>query len=359
MLFYIFKRLLLITPTLLGIMLINFVIVQFLPGGPVEQMIASLQSHSLGQGVESRISAGDEQLSLQADNNNRHLDPEIIKEIEKIYELDKPATQRFFSMIVRYARFDFGNSFFMDRSVVEIILEKMPVSISLGLWTTILVYLISIPLGIYKAVKNGSRFDAASSTIIVTGYAIPNFLFAVFLIIIFASGEFLNWFPLRGLVSDDFSSLSPFKKVLDYFHHLALPLISMVIGGFASLTLLTKNCFLDEIHKQYVFTALSKGLSSREMLLKHVFRNAMLLIISSFPSALVSILFTSSLLIEVIFSLDGLGRLGFDAALKHDYPIVFGTLFFFSLLGLLLRLISDLTYVMIDPRIDFETNKQT
>ena len=283
------------------------------------------------------------------------IDPDLIKELEKQYGFDKPPLQRFFEMLRNYLVFDFGESFYKDKSVISLILEKLPVSISLGLWTTLFVYLISIPLGIKKAVRDGSKFDIYSSSLIIIGYAIPGFLFAIFLIVIFAGGSYLDIFPLRGLVSDNWEELSFFEKIFDYFWHLALPVLAMVIGGFASLTMLTKNSFLDEINKQYVLTARAKGVSEQKVLYGHVFRNAMLIVISGFPAAFINILFTSSLLIEVIFSLDGLGLLGFEAALGRDYPVVFGSLYIFTLIGLLLRLISDLTYVLIDPRIDFES----
>ena len=350
---YIFQRIFLIVPTLFGIMLVNFAIIQFLPGGPVEQMMANIKGHGQFGGSENRLYNSGDDYSIMTQTKSNPLDDEILAEVKALYQLDKPPHERFFGMLKSYIFFDFGDSFFKDRPVVDLVLEKMPVSISLGIWTTLIVYLISIPLGIAKSVRNGSKFDISSSTILAAGYAIPNFLFAVFLLVVFAGGEFFNWFPIRGLVSDNFTELSPMEKIFDYFHHLALPLVAMVIGGFASLTMLTKNSFLDELHKQYVTLAYSKGLTKRSALYGHVFRNAMLLIISSFPATLLSLLFTSSLLIEVIFSLDGLGRLGYDAALKHDYPIIFGSLFFFSLLGLALKILSDICYVLVDPRIHF------
>ena len=358
---YLVRRLLLIIPTLLGIMIINFVIVQAAPGGPVEQMLAQIK----GRAVEAtaRIS-GDGGDSLQQNNNSggnesgyrgsRGLDPELIRDIEKQYGFDKPAHERFFKMMGDYIRFDFGDSFFRDRSVVDLVKDKMPVSISLGLWTTLLVYLISIPLGIKKAIRDGSRFDVWTSAVVIIGYAIPGFLFAILLIVLFAGGSFLDLFPLRGIVSENFSSLSWWQKILDYFWHMALPVLAMVVGGFASLTMLTKNSFLDEINKQYVLTAQAKGLAENQVLYGHVFRNAMLIVVAGFPSAFVGILFTGSLLIEVIFSLDGLGLLSFEAAINRDYPVMFGTLFFFTLLGLLMNIIGDLMYTVIDPRIDFE-----
>ena len=360
---YIIRRLLLIIPTLLGIMTINFAIIQIVPGGPVEQMIAEMS----GIAVEStaRFSGGGEGESLDnfdmsSANDSKYrgaqgLDPDIIKEIEKMYGLDKPVHIRYFTMIKDYLTFDFGDSFFRDRKVIELVLDKMPVSISIGLWTTLLVYLISIPLGIRKAVSDGSRFDVTSSTIIAIGYAIPNFLFAVILIVMFAGGRYLDIFPLRGLVSDNFHNLSFFQQIVDYFWHLTLPLLAMVVSGFAGLTLLTKNSFLDQINQQYVMTARAKGLTERKVLYGHVFRNAMLIVIAGFPSAFIGILFSSSLFIEVIFSLDGLGLLGYEAALTRDYPVIFATLYFFSLLGLIMGIIGDIMYSIIDPRIDFES----
>ena len=365
MLNYIIKRLFLIIPTLFGILAVNFIIIQAAPGGPVEKAIAQIKGTEVSV-TERFTSSGGEQLSnKQAQKNfntqeskyrgSQGIDPDLIKELEKQYGFDKPPLQRFFEMLKNYLVFDFGESFYKDKSVISLILEKLPVSISLGLWTTLFVYLISIPMGIKKAVRDGSKFDIYSSSLIIIGYAIPGFLFAIFLIVIFAGGSYLDIFPLRGLVSDNWEELSFFEKIIDYFWHLALPVLAMVIGGFASLTMLTKNSFLDEINKQYVLTARAKGVSEQKVLYGHVFRNAMLIVISGFPAAFINILFTSSLLIEVIFSLDGLGLLGFEAALGRDYPVVFGSLYIFTLIGLLLRLISDLTYVLIDPRIDFES----
>lgn len=358
MLFYIFKRLLLIIPTVIGIMFINFAVVQIIPGGPVEQMMSTLY-HSDETGVISRLESGGGSETLQTADDGGYkgasgLEAELIAELSSYYGLDKPAPERFIRMLINYFSFNFGESFYRDQSVISLIADKMPVSISLGLWTSILIYFISIPLGIAKAMRDGTGFDLSTSTLITIGYAIPNFLFAIFLIIVFAGGEYFQWFPLRGLVSSNFDELSFWAKVKDYFHHLALPISAMVISGFAGLTLLTKNSFIDEISKQYVITARAKGLGEIQTLFRHVFRNAMLLIISSFPSVLVSLLFASSLLIEVIFSLDGLGLLGFESTVRHDYPVMFASLFFFSLLGLFLKLISDILYVFIDPRIDFE-----
>jgi len=357
---YILRRLALIIPTLVGIMLLNFIIVQAAPGGPVEQLIAEMEGH--GGSALARAAGGDtggEVASASSGDTrgSRGLPPELLAEIEKMYGFDKPAPERFLKMLKDYATFDFGDSFFRDRSVVELILDKMPVSISLGLWSTLVIYLISIPLGIRKAVHDGSRFDVWTSSAIVVGYAIPGFLFAILLIVLFAGGSYFDWFPLRGLTSSNFEQLNWYQKIADYFWHLALPVTANVIGGFATLTLLTKNSFLDEIGKQYVVTARAKGLEEKQVLYGHVFRNAMLIVIASLPGVLVSLFFTGSLLIEVIFSLDGLGLLGFEAALNRDYPVIFGTLFIFTLMGLVLKLISDITYVLVDPRIDFESRE--
>ena len=358
---YILRRLLLIIPTLLGILVINFFIIQSAPGGPVEQMISSIQGEQAG---DTNRTSGSSSAFESAQRNDfsyrgaQGLPPEIIDEIKQLYGFDKPAHVRFFDMLISYVQFDFGNSFFRDASVTELIWEKMPVTISLGLWSTLLIYLISIPLGIYKAVSHGSRFDVYTSFLVVIANAIPNFLLGIFLIVIFAGGSFLDWFPLRGLTSLDFPHMSLFEQIKDYFWHLALPLAAYTIGGFATLTMLTKNSFLDEINKQYVTTAKAKGLNENQVLYKHVFRNAMLIVISSFPAAFLSIFITGSLLIEVIFSLDGLGLLGFESVLNRDYPVIFGTLFIFTLFNLFIKLISDLVYVMIDPRIDFEQRQQ-
>ncbi|MBO9483519.1 microcin C ABC transporter permease YejB [Salinisphaera sp. G21_0] len=356
---YILRRLALMIPTLFGIMLVNFVIIQAAPGGPVEQMIAKLEGFEVN--AISRIggsgNAEVQQMSLDESGEyrgRRGLDPELIKDIEQLYGFDKPAHERFVQMIKNYLTFDFGDSFFRDAKVVDLIKEKLPVSISLGLWSTLIIYLISIPLGIRKALKHGSRFDIWSSAVITTGYAIPSFLLAILLIVLFAGGSYWNVFPLRGLVSDNFDELSFLGQIRDYIWHMILPIICMVISGFATLTMLTKNSFLDEIHKQYVQTARAKGLDDRKVLYGHIFRNAMLLVISGFPAALIGILFTSSLLIEIIFSLDGLGLLGYEAAINRDYPVVFGSLYIFTLLGMLIKLLGDLTYVAVDPRIDFE-----
>ncbi|MHA3916523.1 microcin C ABC transporter permease YejB [Halovulum sp. GXIMD14793] len=358
---YILKRLLLVIPTLLGMMIINFTLVQFMPGGPIEQIIAEMDNEAAGaSGRFSGADAGIEAGASTADGTYRGakgLDPEYLEELKVQFGFDKPPVERFFIMMGNYLRFDFGESYFRSISVVDLIKEKMPVSISLGLWSTLLAYLISIPLGIRKAVKDGSSFDTWTSGLIIVAYAIPSFLFAVILVVLFAGGSYWQIFPLRGLVSDEFDQLSTMGKILDYLWHIVLPTISVTIGAFATLTLLTKNSFLDEIKKQYVITARAKGLTEGRILYGHVFRNAMLIVIAGFPGIIVSVLFGSSLLIEYIFSLDGLGRLAYDAAINRDYPILFGTLYVFGLLGLLLNIVSDLLYVWIDPRIDFETRR--
>lgn len=360
---YIVRRLLLMIPTLLGIMLISFVIIQATPGGPIENVISRMKGFE--QGSESRLNSQNQDMvknnSSTANSKYRGaqgLDPALIKRLEKMYGFDKPAYERFLLMLKNYITLDFGESFFKNAKVIDLIISKMPVSISLGLWSTLLIYLVSIPLGIKKAVAHGSRFDIATSTLIIIGYAIPGFLFAILLIVLFAGGNFWQIFPLRGLTSDNFSQLSLIQKITDYLWHITLPVIAMSIGGFATLTMLTKNTFLDEINKQYVITARAKGLTESQVLYGHVFRNAMLLVIAGFPATLISVFFTGSLLIEVIFSLDGLGLLSFESALNRDYPVIFGTLFIFSLMGLLLKLISDLTYMWVDPRIDFESRNQ-
>ena len=365
MLAYIIRRLLFMIPTILGIMTINFFVVQAAPGGPVEQMIARLEGQ--GTSATARITGGSqgEVMGSGPDSGSssrvavkyrggRGLDPELIKEIERLYGFDRPLWERYWIMIKNYAVFDFGDSFFRSRSVLDLIISKMPVSISLGVWSTLLIYLISIPLGIRKAVNHGTKFDVWTSTAVIVGNAIPVFLFAIILIVLFAGGSYFKWFPLRGLTSDNFELLSLGGKILDYFWHLCLPITALVIGGFATLTMLTKNSFLDEIHKQYVVTARSKGLNEGRILYGHVFRNAMLIIIAGFPSAFISMFFTGSLLIEIIFSLDGLGLLGFESTINRDYPVMFGTLYIFTLIGLIMKLISDITYTVVDPRIDFE-----
>lgn len=360
---YILRRLLLMIPTVFGIMLISFAIIQFAPGGPIERIIAQVQGTDVDATARIGGGGGDgAQSDAGGDGGSGYrgaqgLDPEFIAELERQFGFDKPAHERFALMIGDYLTFDFGESYFRDISVIELIVEKMPVSISLGLWMTLISYGISIPLGIAKAVRDGSRFDVWTSGVIIVGYAIPGFLFAILLIVLFAGGSFFDLFPLRGLTSDDFDELSLLGKVLDYFWHLALPITAMAIGAFATTTLLTKNSFLDEIRKQYVLTARSKGLNERQVLYGHVFRNAMLIIIAGFPGAFISAFFAGSLLIETIFSLDGLGLLGFESIVNRDYPVVFATLYIFSLLGLVVNLISDLTYTWIDPRIDFESRR--
>lgn len=356
---YILRRLLLIIPTLFGILLLNFLIVQLAPGGPVEQTIAQLQGIGVDAGDRIGSSARTDMAASDSSGyrGGQGLDPSLIAEIERMYGFDKPPHERFFQMLVNYLRFDFGSSFYSNKTVIELIVEKMPVSISLGLWTTLLTYLISIPLGIRKAVKDGTAFDMWSSTAVIIGYAIPNFLFAILLIVLFAGGTYLEWFPLRGLTSPNFDEMTLLQKIGDYFWHITLPVLASVISSFATLTMLTKNAFLDEIHKQYVLTARAKGLTENKVLYNHVFRNAMLLIIAGMPAALIGIFFTGSMLIEVIFSLDGLGLLGYEAVIRRDYPVIFGTLYIFTLVGLLLKLISDITYTLVDPRIDFSSRE--
>ncbi len=360
---YIFRRLLLIIPTLWAIITINFFIMQIAPGGPVEQMMAKMMD--AGSGVMERVSgAGQREVQQNATTVSkeqattyrgaRGLDPEVIKDIEKRFGFDKPIWVRYLIMLKDYLLFDFGDSLFKGRSVVGLIIERLPVSISLGLWSTLIVYIVCIPLGIRKAVKHSSNFDIWTSTVIIIGNAIPGFLFAILLIIIFAGGAYLDWFPLRGLVSINFDELNWYQKIIDYFWHMTLPIIVMVIGSFATLTFLTKNSFLDEIGKQYVMTARAKGLKENKILYGHVFRNAMIIVIAGFPAAFISIFFSGSMLIEIIFSLEGLGLLGFEAIVQRDYPIIFSTLYMFTLLGLIMTLISDITYTMVDPRIDFE-----
>ncbi|MBM4270118.1 MAG: microcin C ABC transporter permease YejB [Deltaproteobacteria bacterium] len=365
MLAYIARRLILLLPTLLGIMLLNFVVIHAAPGGPIEQVLARFRDTDVsatarfsgGGGGELARGGGPGGGAASKYRGARGVDPAFIAELEREFGFDRPAHERFLHMVGKFLRFDFGDSFFRDRSVASLVIEKMPVSISLGVWTTLLVYLISIPLGIAKAVRDGSRFDVWSSSVVIVGNAIPSFLFAILLIVLFAGGRYFDWFPLRGLVSSDFEQLSLLGKVRDYLWHITLPVLSMVIGGFAGLTMLTKNSFLDQIGQQYVLTARAKGLPERRVLYGHVFRNAMLIVIAGFPGAFVGMLFTGSLLTEVIFSLDGVGLLGFEAAINRDYPVMFGTLYFFTLVGLLMRLVEDLTYVLVDPRIDFESRE--
>lgn len=359
---YLLRRLLLLVPTLLAIITLNFFIIQAAPGGPVDQAIANMMGQ--GQALDRITGAGNEvddagasrvdRDERSATRAGRGLDPEIVAEIEARFGFDRPLHERYFLMLRDYLTFNFGDSLFRGRSVIELIVERLPVSISLGLWSTLIIYLVSIPLGIRKAIKHHSRFDVWTSWVVVIGNAIPGFLFAILLIILFAGGNYFNWFPLRGLVSPNFDELLWYQKVLDYFWHLALPITAIVIGGFATLTMLTKNSFLDEISKQYVMTARAKGAQEKRILYKHVFRNGMLIIIAGFPAAFISLFFTGSLLIEVIFSLEGLGLLGFEATLQRDFTVMFATLYMFSLLGLLLGILNDLAYTWVDPRIDFE-----
>ena len=364
MLAYILRRIALMIPTIFGIMLITFAIIQFAPGGPVERVLAQLQGQQ--EGSLSRITGGQGDLGGGAARGGgdsskyrgaQGLDPAFIKKLEAQFGFDKPAYERFGKMLWDYLRFDFGRSYFRDVSVLDLIKEKLPVSISLGLWMTLISYAISIPLGIRKAVADGSRFDVWTSAVVIVGYAIPSFLFGILLVILFAGGSFLQIFPLRGLTSENFESLSLWGKAVDYAWHLVLPLSALVLGAFATSTLLTKNSFLDEIRKQYVTTARAKGLDEKKILYRHVFRNAMLLVIAGFPATFISMFFTGSLLIEVMFSLNGLGLLGYDATLQRDYPVMFGTLYIFTLIGLLLNILSDITYTLVDPRIDFEARQ--
>ena len=358
---YIFKRLLLMIPTLLGIMLISFIIIQFVPGGPVEKMIAELQGH--GSSATSRFTGGGGDMagaSVSSTNSTstykgaQGLDPEFIKELEAMYGFDKPTHIRFLTMIKNYLTFDLGQSYYRDVGVIDLVIEKMPISISLGLWSTLIIYLISIPLGIKKAVRDGSHFDIWTSAAIFIGYAIPSFMFAILLIVMFAGGRYWDFFPLRGITSDGWEDMGAIELALDYAWHMALPTAAMVVSGFASLTMLTKNSFMDEIGKQYVLTARAKGLAENKVLYGHIFRNAMLIVIAGFPAQFVAIFFTGSLLIEVIFSLDGLGLLGYESIINRDYPVVLGTLYIFSLMSLVMHLVRDIVYVAIDPRIDFE-----
>jgi microcin C transport system permease protein len=349
---YLLRRLLLVIPTLFGIIAINFAVIQFAPGGPVEQMIAELR----GKGdLSSRLGAATSEFGGAGTYRGaRGLDPHIVDDIKKMFGFDKPPLTRFADMLGGYLRFDFGRSFFRDQTVLELVLQKMPVSISLGLWSTLLVYVVSIPLGIAKAVRDGSRFDLASSAVVLVGYAVPSFLFAILLVVLFAGGSFFQWFPLRGLTSEGAVNWSLPARVADYAWHMVLPTIAVVASGFASLTMLTKNCFLEEIRKQYTVTARAKGAGENRVLYGHVFRNAMLLIVAGFPQAFIGILFTSALLVEIVFSLDGIGLLGFQSAIQRDYPVMFGTLYMFTLLGLLMQIIGDTLYTVVDPRIDFE-----
>ena len=368
---YILRRLFLMVPTVFGVILLNFLIVQVAPGGPVEQMIAKVQG--MNTSATARFSGGGGE-SFNFDSNSRQsqsgssgsskyrgaqgLDPEFIKDLEKQFGFDKPVGERFVKMLGDYITFDFGESYYQDRKVTDLMLDKLPVSISLGLWSTLIIYLVSIPLGIKKAMRDGEAFDVWTSGIIIIGYAVPSFMFAVLLIVLFSGGTYFDLFPLRGLTSDNFDQLPWYKQILDYFWHLTLPVASMVISGFAGLTILTKNSFMEEINKQYVLTARAKGLKDRAILYRHVFRNAMILVIAGFPAALASVFLTGSVLIETIFSLDGLGLLSFEAVVNRDYPVMFATLYIFTLFGLIIKLLSDLTMTWVDPRIDFESMEQ-
>ena len=362
---YIARRLLLIIPTLLGIILINFFLIQFVPGGPIEQVLSQIQGKdNVFENIAGGVDSNNLQQQIKNDTGNsfsekyigaRGLPDDFILELEKQFGFDKPPVERFLNMIWDYICFDFGESYFRSISVIDLVIEKLPVSISLGLWTTLLAYFISIPLGIRKAVNDGSKFDTWTSGAIIVGYAIPGFLFAILLLVLFSGGSFFKIFPIRGLTSDNWENLSLFGKVLDYFWHISLPVIASSIAGFATLTLLTKNSFLDEINKQYVLTAKAKGLPERKVLYNHIFRNAMLIVIAGFPGAFLSVFFGASLIIETIFSLDGLGRMGFEATVARDYPVIFATLYVFGLIGLLIGILSDLMYVWVDPRIDFES----
>lgn len=353
---YVLRRLLLVIPTLIGILVINFALVQFVPGGPIEQIMARLEGSgdvfaTVGGGGDAGAGGGGGERDYVG---ARGLPPEFIEELERQFGFDRPPLERFLNMLWDYARFDFGESYFRSISVVDLVIEKLPVSITLGLWSTLAAYLISIPLGIRKAVRDGSSFDTWTSGVIIVGYAIPGFLFAILLLVLFAGGSYWQIFPLRGLTSDNFDELSILGKVADYFWHITLPVLASTISAFATLTLLTKNSFLDEIRKHYVMTARAKGLSEGRVFYGHVFRNAMLIVIAGFPSVFVGVFFGGSLIIETIFSLDGLGRLLFEAAVARDYPVVFGTLYIFGLIGLVVAILSDLAYVWVDPRIDFE-----
>ena len=365
MLAYILRRLMLVVPTLFGIMVLNFFIVQAAPGGPVEQMIARIEGTAVGATERFSGSASGGEMMRQANTEQsggayrgaRGLPPELILRIERMYGFDKPIGERFLLMMKSYLVFDFGDSFFRNRRVVDLVIDKMPVSLSLGLWTTLLTYLVCIPLGIAKAVRDGSRMDVGTSAVLIVLHAIPAFLFALLLIVVFAGGSYFKWFPLRGLVSDDWSSLDAIHKVLDYFWHMALPIVALTIGAFTTMTFLTKNSFIEEIHKQYALTARAKGLNESRVLYGHVFRNAMMIPIAGIPASFVGVLFAGSLIIEVIFSLDGIGLLGFESALNRDYPVMFGTLYFFGLIGLIMGIVGDMMYAIVDPRLDFEARR--
>ncbi len=346
---YIMRRILLMIPTLFGIMLITFTVTQFVPGGPVERMLSLMQTHSFG-GSEVGVST-----TSNLYQGAKGLDEERREQLKVLYGFDKPPVERFLIMMKNYLVFDFGESYYHHQSVVDLVISKLPVSMSLGLWTFLIVYCTCIPLGISKAVHDGSRFDVITSSAILVGYAIPGFVLAILLIVLFGGGSFLNIFPLRGLISDNWSEMSTIGKILDYLWHMVLPIISSTVGSLAVMTLLTKNSFLEEIRKQYVLTARAKGLSENRVLYRHVFRNAIIPIITGFPGSFVTAFFTGSLLIETIFSLDGMGLLAYESILNRDYPVVLGTLYFFTIIGLVSRLLSDLSYVLVDPRITFES----
>lgn len=353
---YLVRRLLLVIPTLFGIIAINFAVIQLAPGGPVEQAIAELKGH--GSALSSRITgAGSDVQSAGSYRGAQGIDPAIIAQIRQVFGFDKPPLERFRDMILGYLRFDFGRSFYRNATVLQLIEQKMPVSISLGLWSTLLIYLVSIPLGIAKAVRDGSRFDVATSAVVLVAYAVPSFLFAILLVVLFAGGSVVQWFPLRGLTSEGFASFSIWGKIGDYLWHIVLPTVALVVGGFASLTILVKNSFLEEIRKNYVVTARAKGAGEQRVLYGHVFRNAILLVVAGFPQAFIGLLFSSALLVEIIFSLDGLGLLGFESAIRRDYPVIFGTLYLFTLLGLVMQIVGDMLYTVVDPRIDFDARR--
>jgi microcin C transport system permease protein len=362
---YLLRRLALLVPTLFGIILINFVVIQFAPGGPVEQLLAEMRSGGAGTmgrltgegNVEGRAPPAREESGASNYRGARGLDPAIVREIERSFGFDKPAPQRFAEMIGNYLRFDFGQSLFRGRPVLDLILERLPISISLGLWSTLIIYFVSIPLGIRKAVRDGTRFDAWTSGVVLLGYAIPGFLFAILLVVLLAGGSFVQWFPLRGLTTSGSETWPFWQRAADYAWHMVLPTIALVVGGFAGLTMLTKNAFLDEINKQYVLTARAKGAGEGRVLYGHIFRNAMLLIIAGFPAAFIGILFTGALLVEIVFSLDGLGLLGFESAIRRDYPVMFATLYIFTLLGLVMQIVGDISYTLVDPRIDFSARR--
>lgn len=349
---YLIRRLLLLIPTLLGIIAINFAVVQFAPGGPVEQAIAEARG---GPDATARMTGPTSDTGSY--RGGRGLDPKHIEELKRTFGFDKPPLERFLLMLRDYLSFDFGRSFFRDSTVIGLIGQKLPVSLSLGLWSTLLVYLVSIPLGIRKAVRDGTAFDVATSAVVLVAYAVPAFLFAIMLVVLFAGGSFVQWFPLRGLASSGTESWPWTARIADYAWHIVLPTTALVAGGFAGLTILTKNCFLEEIRKQYVLTARAKGAGETRVLYGHVFRNAMLLIVAGFPAAFIGILFSSALLVEIVFSLDGLGLLGFESAIRRDYPVMFGTLYIFTLMGLLMKIVGDLLYTVVDPRIDFEARR--